>query len=123
MYIATMDFEGSGSLQYLLRPEHITAREIRIVMRDWTPYVALSNTMTLSAKIEITVPADLLEKEFEARRNLEAIRANIRSAGGLIGPDVIRSAEDALHRLRTRENESIESWAENLSKDISSQHD
>jgi hypothetical protein len=122
MYVATADVEGSGSLADFVRPEYTTAKEIRLVVSNWTPYIALSNTIALSGKIRITVPADLLGSEFEARGNLQAIRSNIR-AGGIIEPDVSRKAEDALQRLKAREKESIENWAESLSKDISSQHD
>ncbi len=88
-------------------PELVTAKEIRIIMRDWTPYVRLSNAMTLPAKLTIVVPADLLENEFKAKTNLQMIRTNIRSPGGMIGTAELGLAEDALRRLRARENESV----------------
>jgi hypothetical protein len=121
MQVAAADFEGSGSLQYL-RPELFTAKEIRIVMREWTPYVALSNTMMFPAKL-IMASANLLENQFEARQNLRSIRMNIRSTEGLIRPDDVSVAEAALKRLRAREAESIQDWADKLSRDISAQDD
>jgi hypothetical protein len=122
MQFIANDLQGSGSLEYL-RPELFTAKEVRIIMPEWTPYVALSNTVTVPAKLTMVVPADLLEGEFEARQNLQTIRTNIRSAGGLVEPDDIRVADDALRRLSARADEPINDWAENLSRDISARDD
>ena len=98
-------------------------KEIRIIMRDWTPYVPLSNAMTMSAKLTIVMRGDLVENEFEAKTNLQMIRTNIRSPSGMIGTDELGLAEGALRRLRARENESVSDWAEKLGKDISSRDD
>lgn len=122
MYVVAANFDGSGSLNYD-RPELITGKEIRIAMPDWAPYIALSNAMTLSAKLTIGVPADLLENEFDARANLQTLRSTIRSAGELISADSLRLAQGALQRLQARENEPINNWAENLAGDISAKDD
>jgi hypothetical protein len=122
MYATATDVQGSGSVHYL-RTDLRDSREIRIVVCDWSPYVHLSNTVTLPTNLTITVPSELLESNFEARRNLQALRSDIRSMSMLISADAHRAAENALQRLEQRKAETVEDWAERLSQEISNQND
>jgi hypothetical protein len=118
MSTPAIDYEGSGALQYL-RAEAAELRQIHFLLPPWSPYVALSNSVSLSYTITIS----RREAEFEARRNLQAIRESFHLGTGQLSSTDLAVAEAALIRLRARQNENAKSWAVGLSTDLSSHRD
>jgi hypothetical protein len=116
-----VDYEGSGAIQYL-RAETAERREIRSVMTGWSPYVEHPNSFTLPRTITITVPS-MVESEFEARTNLKAVAAAIRSGVEKLTPADLAAAQSALGRLESRNDEKVETWADHLSADLSLHRD
>jgi len=122
MFAAAIDHEGSGALQYL-KPDLFMTKEIRFVTPKWNPYIALSNTMTVANTFVLTVPSDATGDEFEAKKNLQAVRSGIRSLAAVIDPVIAGDAEGALRRMQERDGEQIDKWADRLARDVSSHRD
>jgi hypothetical protein len=118
--LPAIDFEGSGALQYL-RPEIIHPPAIHSSLSNLPQYVAQANAVILSHVLVLTnLPP---HTEFDARANLLQVRENIRATNALISSDDVLAATESLRRLHARENESVEDWAEKLSRDVSAHRD
>jgi hypothetical protein len=114
-----IDFEGSGAVQYL-RPEIINPPAIHRLLDDLPQFIAQANVVPLSELLVLTQPSTA---EFDARKNLQVVQSVVRSDRNIVGPKDVEVATASLRRLRERERESIEDWANRLSRDISSHTD
>jgi hypothetical protein len=114
-----IDFEGSGAVQYL-RPEIINPPAIHRLLDDLPEFIAQANVVPLSELLVLTQPSTA---EFDARKTLHLVQSVIRSDQSIVDPKDVDAAAASLRRLRERERESIEDWANRLSRDMSSHTD
>ena len=121
MAAPAVDYEGSGAIQYL-RAETAERREIPLVLAQWFPFVEQPNSFTLPRTVTITITS-IVESDFEARKNLKAVTAAVRSGTEILTAADLAAAKSALERLESRKNENVDTWADRLSADLSLHRD
>ena len=115
MAVPAVDMEGSGALTYL-RSEVMEHPAICLVIpTTWTPFVA--------DKCFVIVQRNANHANFDARQNLANVTASIQALDRPSPVAGIAAAEAALRRRNERQNESIESWADALTNDLTQHND
>jgi hypothetical protein len=115
MGMPALDYQGSGALSYL-SAEAMKRYEIQLVLPTWSQYVPQRNRVS-QHEFAIT-------QSFEARRNLQNVIEGVRShmIPQLSDADWV-IAQQALARLRARQGEEIDSWAQALAADLAHHRD